>query len=101
MKEKYLPLAPMKSCCSNPACISKSFNTNSEWSMPMLIKSLKTPFQYTKIYLNKKKGLEQQRAKNMAGTLKLIWSYLAREKGQPSLVLVMVFATSALSLLGP
>ena len=67
----------------------------------MPIKSLKAPFQYPKISLDKEKGLEQKRAKNMAGTLKRIWSYLAREKGKLSLVLVMVFATSALSLLGP
>lgn len=41
------------------------------------------------------------KAKDIKGTLYKIWLYLAREKGLLSLVLIMVFISSALSLLGP
>ncbi|SCY37111.1 ATP-binding cassette, subfamily B [Paenibacillus polysaccharolyticus] len=41
------------------------------------------------------------RAKNWSGTLGRIWSYLSRRKVKLSLVLLMVFASSALALLGP
>nr|WP_154890674.1 ABC transporter ATP-binding protein [Paenibacillus xylanexedens] len=41
------------------------------------------------------------RAKNWSGTLGRIWSYLSRRKIKLSLVLLMVFASSALALLGP
>ncbi|MBR2566155.1 MAG: ABC transporter ATP-binding protein [Paenibacillus sp.] len=41
------------------------------------------------------------RAKNWSGTLGRIWVYLSRRKLKLSLVLFMVFASSALALLGP
>lgn len=41
------------------------------------------------------------RAKNWSGTLGRIWGYLSRRKVKLSLVLLMVFASSALALLGP
>lgn len=41
------------------------------------------------------------RAKNWSGTLGRIWAYLARRKVKLSMVLLMVFASSALALLGP
>ncbi|PAD29340.1 ABC transporter ATP-binding protein [Paenibacillus sp. 7523-1] len=41
------------------------------------------------------------RAKNWSGTLGRIWTYLARRKVKLTMVLLMVFASSALALLGP
>lgn len=41
------------------------------------------------------------RAKNWSGTLGRVWTYLSRRKIKLSLVLLMVFASSALALLGP
>ncbi|MGQ8870693.1 ABC transporter ATP-binding protein [Paenibacillus sp. TSA_86.1] len=46
-------------------------------------------------------GKPKARAKNWSGTLGRIWSYLSRRKVKLSLVLLMVFASSALALLGP
>lgn len=79
-----------------------------------MLKSLLEPFQYKKIPLNKSKGAtgrltdtavpppaQKKRAKNWAGTLKRIWSYLAQSKRLLVLVLVMVILSSVLMLLGP
>ncbi|RDW18293.1 multidrug ABC transporter ATP-binding protein [Oceanobacillus arenosus] len=62
---------------------------------------LKAPFQYKKIPINQESTKGQKRAKNMAETLIRIWSYLAKEKGKLSLVILMVAISSGLSLLGP
>ncbi|SET16148.1 ATP-binding cassette, subfamily B [Oceanobacillus limi] len=68
----------------------------------MSIKQLKEPFQYKKIPIeNISDEIKQKRAKNTVGTLKRIWSYLAREKGKLWLVVLMVILSSGLSLLGP
>ena len=39
--------------------------------------------------------------KNWKGTVKRIWTYLSKEKGLLSLVILMVFISSFLGLLGP
>ncbi|WP_379162029.1 ABC transporter ATP-binding protein [Paenibacillus sp. sgz5001063] len=41
------------------------------------------------------------KAKNWSATLRRIWSYLAKRKAKLALVLVMVFLSSGLALLGP
>ncbi|MFC4559360.1 ABC transporter ATP-binding protein [Virgibacillus kekensis] len=68
----------------------------------MPINDIKKPFQYEKIPLeNIKDYKKKDKARNTAGTVKRIWSYLAREKLMLTLVILMVVASSALSLLGP
>ncbi|WP_156288904.1 ABC transporter ATP-binding protein [Oceanobacillus salinisoli] len=67
----------------------------------MSISEIKAPFQHQKIPLDDVDIDSKMRAKNMTGTLKRIWSYLAREKGRLFLVLLAVAVTSCLSLLGP
>ncbi|MUK88041.1 ATP-binding cassette domain-containing protein [Ornithinibacillus sp. L9] len=68
----------------------------------MSIKQLKEPFQYKKIPIeNISDEIKQKRARNTAGTIKRIWSYLAREKAKLWLVILMVVMSSGLSLLGP
>ncbi|MFS0672031.1 ABC transporter ATP-binding protein [Ornithinibacillus sp. 179-J 7C1 HS] len=63
---------------------------------------LKDPFQYEKIPLeNISEEVTKKRAKNTWGTIKRIWSYLAREKTRLWLVVLMVLISSAMSLLGP
>ena len=64
---------------------------------------LKQPFQYEKIDLEpiRIKKKEDDKATNALGTIKRIWSYLAREKLKLTLVLLMVLISSALALLGP
>ncbi|HLR65842.1 ABC transporter ATP-binding protein [Virgibacillus alimentarius] len=61
----------------------------------------KQPFQYKKISLDHVHINPKKRAKNTKGTVKRIWSYLAREKGKLSLVILMVLISSAMALLGP
>ncbi|MFD2629670.1 ABC transporter ATP-binding protein [Oceanobacillus kapialis] len=63
--------------------------------------SLKQPFQYEKIPVNKIQEDKSRKAKDARGTIKRIWSYLAREKFKLFLVILMVVASSGLSLLGP
>lgn len=67
----------------------------------MSIKHLTKPFRYEKIPLKKIREDKRDKAKNTTGTIKRIWSYLAREKWKLLLVILMVMASSALSLLGP
>jgi len=59
------------------------------------------PFRYPKVSLEPHKHSKKSRAKNMGSTIKRIGSYLAQEKGKLFLVILMVVASSALSLLGP
>ncbi|MYL42726.1 ABC transporter ATP-binding protein [Virgibacillus salexigens] len=63
--------------------------------------SLKQPFQYEKIPIDSIHVDKKKRAKDTTGTVKRIWSYLAREKMKLVLVILMVIASSGLSLLGP
>ncbi|WP_010649960.1 ABC transporter ATP-binding protein [Oceanobacillus massiliensis] len=63
--------------------------------------SLKTPFQYEKIPIDKTDADNKKKAKNMKATLKGIWDYLSVEKGKLFLVILMVMFSSGLSLLGP
>ncbi|WP_217585903.1 ABC transporter ATP-binding protein [Lentibacillus saliphilus] len=67
----------------------------------MALNRLKEPFQYDKIPLEHIRQDKRDKAKNAWGTIKRIWSYLAREKVQLTLVILMVIISSALSLLGP
>ncbi|PAV29166.1 multidrug ABC transporter ATP-binding protein [Virgibacillus profundi] len=62
---------------------------------------LKKPFQYERIALDNIETNKKKKAKNTAGTIKRIWSYLAREKAKLTLVILMVLISSGLSLLGP
>ncbi|MGG3574548.1 ABC transporter ATP-binding protein [Bacillus gobiensis] len=61
------------------------------------------PFRYKKLDRNKKDQSVKRasKAKDWQGTLKRIWSYLAKEKTKLFLVFSMVILSSALSLLGP
>jgi len=61
----------------------------------------KEPFQYKKIPLESITTDKRKRAKNTTGTVKRIWSYLAREKIKLTLVILMVLISSAMALLGP
>ncbi|AXI08811.1 multidrug ABC transporter ATP-binding protein [Oceanobacillus zhaokaii] len=62
---------------------------------------LKAPFQYKKIPIDQHSIKDKKKAKNTTETLMRIWSYLAREKGKLSLVILMVTISAVLSLLGP
>ncbi|WP_096270259.1 ABC transporter ATP-binding protein [Paucisalibacillus globulus] len=63
---------------------------------------LKAPFQYEKIPIeNISEEITKKRARNTVGTIKRIWTYLAREKARLWLVVLMVLISSAMSLLGP
>lgn len=72
-----------------------------------MLKALIEPFRHPrpKLDLSGAKGgsgsKPKAKAKNWSGTLGRIWSYLARRKGKLTLVLLMVVASSGLSLLGP
>ncbi|MBO2944060.1 ABC transporter ATP-binding protein [Paenibacillus sp. F411] len=46
-------------------------------------------------------GKNKVRTRNWQGTLKRIWSYLAKRKGKLAVVLLMVLLSSGLGLLGP
>lgn len=61
----------------------------------------KQPFQYKKVSATNITIDPKKRAKNTADTVKRICSYLAREKGKLALVILMVFISSAMALLGP
>ncbi|WBX79950.1 ABC transporter ATP-binding protein [Virgibacillus salarius] len=62
---------------------------------------LKQPFQYEKIPIDTIQVTSNKKAKDTAGTIKRIWAYLAREKVKLTLIILMVIASSSLSLLGP
>ncbi len=62
---------------------------------------LKAPFQYEKIPIGRIHTGQKKRAKDTAGTVKRIWSYLAREKAKLGLVILMVLISAAMALLGP
>ncbi|MDY7046407.1 ABC transporter ATP-binding protein [Virgibacillus sp. M23] len=62
---------------------------------------LKQPFQYEKIPIDTIQVTSNKKAKDTAGTIKRIWAYLAREKVKLTLIILMVIASSNLSLLGP
>ncbi|WP_373895716.1 ABC transporter ATP-binding protein [Virgibacillus sp. CBA3643] len=66
-----------------------------------MLNKLKAPFKYQKVSLDNVRKNDQKRAKNVSGTIKRIWSYLAREKRKLTLVILMVMASSGLALLGP
>src|SRR5699024_739827 len=59
------------------------------------------PFLYHKVQRKPHKNDQKTRVENMGSTIKRIGSYLANEKGKLFLVILMVFASSGLSLLGP
>ena len=63
--------------------------------------TLKSPFQFKKIDLSHTHKDKETRAENTWGTMKRIGTYLLREKGKLSLVLLMVIISSGLGLLGP
>ena len=67
----------------------------------MFTKLLKQPFQYEKIDLSKVQGPKKKRAKNTAGTIQRISTYLFKEKWKLFLVILMVMISSGLGLLGP
>ncbi|WP_243355192.1 ABC transporter ATP-binding protein [Bacillus litorisediminis] len=69
-----------------------------------MLKRFIEPFQYKKIPLEKLDvlpGKQRPKAKNWFGTLKRIWTYLAKSKSLLFLVLLMVLISSGLALLGP
>src|SRR5699024_7476716 len=78
---------------------------NLEGSIRMRTRDFKRPFQYKKIPINELRLQQEKdktdRARNTAGTIKRIWSYLTREKGMLLLVILMVFISSAMGLAGP
>ncbi|MFZ3577956.1 ABC transporter ATP-binding protein [Virgibacillus sp. DJP39] len=67
----------------------------------MSISQLKEPFQHERIPLDNVESKKTKKARNTAGTIKRIWSYLIREKGALSLVILAVVMSSGLALLGP
>src|SRR5699024_6387344 len=91
----------MKSYLSNLNYINESLNRNLERGIKMQNSQLKKPFQYKKIPLDQVGLDKKKRAKDARGTIKRIWNYLAKEKGRLFLVILMVFISSAMALLGP
>lgn len=75
----------------------------------MMFKALLEPFRHPKPVielgagrsLGSAGGKPKAKAKDWSGTLKQIWSYLAKRKAKLSLVLLMVVFSSALALMGP
>lgn len=66
-----------------------------------MLRALKKPFQYKKIPLEGIRKKKHDKATNTFGTVKRIWSYLAREKVKLALVIFMVLISSAMALAGP
>jgi ATP-binding cassette subfamily B multidrug efflux pump len=73
-----------------------------------MLKEIIKPFQYKKILMNDNNQRtdsttirKKPRAKNWFGTIKRIWNYLSYNKFRLILVLLMVFLSSSLALLGP
>src|SRR5690625_849446 len=101
MKERFLLSEPMMNCSPLLCYTNKLWNPNLERSTPMQSNQLKEPFQYEKIPLDTINIKKERKAKNTTGTIKRIWSYLAREKVKLILVIIMVLISSAMALLGP
>lgn len=59
------------------------------------------PFSQQKIPIQNLPGKKKKRAQDTFGTIKRLWSLLAREKVMLLLVILMVVASTAFSLLGP
>lgn len=59
------------------------------------------PFSQQKIPIQNLPGKKKKRAQDTFGTIKRLWSLLAREKLMLLLVILMVVASTAFSLLGP
>src|SRR5699024_10869837 len=81
--------------------INELSNHNLERSFQLFMKEIKKSFQYEKLSLEHSTSEKKKRSKNTAQTVKRIWSYLAKEKGRLTLVILLVLISSALSLLGP
>lgn len=61
---------------------------------------LKAPFQYEKIPIEEI-SVKKKRAKDAKGTIKRLSSYLTKQKGWLTMVILMVVASTVLGLLGP
>jgi len=71
-----------------------------------LFKEVIKPFLYKRRSLEEidqsnVKAQDRKKAQDFSGTLKKIWHYLAMNKGMLFLVILMVFISSAMALLGP
>ncbi|WP_456276817.1 ABC transporter ATP-binding protein [Bacillus sp. AK128] len=70
-----------------------------------MFEQLTKPFRYKKLNIQldpqNEPSKKKPKAKNWSGTIKRIWHYLSERKGLLSLVLLMVFISSGLGLLGP
>ncbi|WP_404451793.1 ABC transporter ATP-binding protein/permease [Virgibacillus necropolis] len=66
----------------------------------MPIKQLIEPFQHERIPIDNIASKKSSKARNTAGTIKRIWSYLFRDKITLSLVILAVVMSSGLALLG-
>lgn len=73
-----------------------------------MLKELIRPFQYPRTAMGREASPNQPvsskvkpRARNWSATLRRIWGYLSRSKAKLYLVLLMVIASSGLTLLGP
>src|SRR5690625_3718736 len=99
--EKFWTSGHMMNCCIHRRCINKLWNPNLERSMHMQSNQMKEPFQYEKIPLDTINIKKERKAKNTVGTIKRVWSYLARERVKLLLVIFMVMISSAMALLGP
>ena len=71
----------------------------------MPFKQIAEPFQYEKVLspedVKKTSGKQKSKAKDMKSTIKRIWDILMSEKKAFCLVILLVVASSALSLAGP
>lgn len=82
---------------------------NLERREQQVLDKLKEPFQHNKLVITDNTQDEKgktgfpakKRAQDWKGTLKRIWSYLAKSKGRLFLVLLMIFFSSLFALLGP
>ncbi|TFD99574.1 ABC transporter ATP-binding protein [Jeotgalibacillus salarius] len=70
-----------------------------------MLNEIKRPFRYKRRTLEEldesAAGTKKRKADDFAGTVKKIWRYLSMNKGKLYLVLLMVFISSAMALLGP
>jgi len=78
-------------------------NHNMERMASVMLKSLIEPFRYEKLKLTNESKVKKSssKVKDWKGTLKRIWGYMSDQKVLFFFVLLMVFISTALTILGP
>lgn len=78
-------------------------NHNMERMASVMLKSLIEPFRYEKLKLTNESKVKKSssKVKDWKGTLKRIWGYMSDQKVMFFFVLLMVFISTVLTILGP